>query len=147
MNDLDFDLIRPYTFAEIQEAIPRIISDDSFHLMMDYLFTEQEKDTVISNMKSAKTIHEFQVALTLPSVKSILAKTTNGISYSGFNNLTNENPNVFLANHRDIVLDSSILGAILTEANFKTPHITWGSNLMVTPLIVDFGKSNQMKLI
>ena len=144
MNDLDFDLIRPYTFAEIQEAIPRIISDDSIYLMMDYLFTEQEKDTVIANMKRAKTIHEFQVALTLPSVKSILAKTTNGISHSGFKNLTDENPNVFLANHRDIVLDSSILGAILTEADFKTPHITWGSNLMVTPLIVDFGKSNQM---
>ncbi len=144
MNELDFDLIRPYTFEEIQEAITRIIADNSFHLMMDYLFTTDEKERVITNIKSATNVHEFQIALTLASVQSILRKSTEGISHSGFGNISTDGAYVYLANHRDIVLDSSILGAQLLELGFKTPHTTWGSNLMVSPLIVDLGKSNQM---
>ncbi len=144
MDKLDFDLIRPYNFDEIQEAIPRMISDTSFHAMMDYLFTSEQKEDVIANIKSAKTVLEFQIALTLASVKSILRKTTGGITHSGFENIDTDKAYTYLANHRDIVLDSSILGAQLLELGFYTPHTTWGSNLMVSPLIVDLGKSNQM---
>lgn len=144
MKDLDFDLIRPYSFDEIQEAIPRIIADSSFHSMMDFLFTLEEKDTIIANMKKAKSIHEFQIALTLEAVQSILKKTSSGITNTGFHNIHKDNSYTFLANHRDIVLDSSILGEQLHKLGFDTPNTTWGSNLMVTPLIVDLGKSNQM---
>lgn len=144
MNELDFDLIRPYSFEEIQEAIPRMIADKSFHAMMDFLFTKEKKEVVISDMKNAKSVHEFQLALTLSSVQSILAKTTDGITHSGFDNINNDRAYVYLANHRDIVLDSSILGAQLLEFGLTTPHTTWGSNLMITQLIVDLGKSNQM---
>ena len=144
MDELDFDLIRPYNFEEIQEAIPRIISDRSFHAMMDFLFTPEQKENVITNIVGAKTVLEFQIALTLASVQSILRKTTDGVSHSGFDNIDTKKAYTYLANHRDIVLDSSILGAQLLELGFYTPHTTWGSNLMVSPLIVDLGKSNQM---
>jgi len=144
MEDLDFDLIRPYNFEEIQEAIPRLIADGSFHSMMDFLFTPEQKEVVITNMKKAQSVHEFQIAMTLPAVQTILRKTTNGISHSGFDNINKDVANVYLANHRDIVLDSSILGAKLYELGFDTPHTTWGSNLMASQMIVDLGKSNQM---
>ncbi len=144
MNELDFDLIRPYTFDEVQEAIPRMLKDPHFHSMTDFLFSKDEKARVIENIKKAKSIHEFQIALTLPCVEAIVKNTTESLSFKGIENLSREHSNVFLANHRDIVLDSSILGAILYRNGFETPQVTWGSNLMVTPLIVDFGKSNQM---
>jgi len=144
MDVLDFDVIRPYNFQEIQEAIPRILADTAFHHMLDYLFTPEKKDLVISNLSKAQNVHEFQIALTLSSINSIIEKSSNGVTYSGFENISNDNAYVYLANHRDIVLDSSILGVILLELGLKTPYITWGSNLMVSPLIVDLGKSNQM---
>ncbi len=144
MNVLDFDIIRPYNFQEIQKAIPRILNDSTFHLMMDYLFSPEIKEELISNLKAASTVHEFQLALTLPSIQSIIKKTSDGISYSGFENISKNGSYVYLANHRDIVLDSSILGTILSKLDLNTPYITWGSNLMVSPLIVDLGKSNQM---
>lgn len=144
MDELDFDVIRPYNEQEIQEAIPRIIADNTFHLMMDYLFKPEKKKLIISNLKRAKNVTEFQSALSLPAVLSILDKTTRGITYSGFENLNNNSSYTYLANHRDIMLDSSILGLLLHQFGFKTPQSTWGSNLMVSQLIVDLGKSNQM---
>jgi hypothetical protein len=144
MDEPNFDAIRPYNFQEIQEAIPRIISDPSFHSMTNYLFSAEKKEELLQNLKSVKTINEFQVALTLPAVQSIFEKTTDGINHSGFDNIDKTQSYVYLANHRDIVLDSSILGAVLLQLGFNTPKNTWGSNLMVSPLIVDLGKSNQM---
>ncbi len=144
MDEPNFDAIRPYNFQEIQEAIPRIISDPSFHAMTDYLFTKEKKKEVLQNLNKARTINEFQIALTLPAVQSIFDKTTDGIEHSGFENIDKTKSYVYLANHRDIVLDSSILGAVLLQLGFNTPKTTWGSNLMVSPLIVDLGKSNQM---
>lgn len=144
MDELDFDIIRPYNDTEIQAAIPRIIEDKTFHLMMDYLFSLEEKEQIISNFRGAKNVVEFQSSFTRHVVLAILNKTTKGITESGFENINNNTRYVYLANHRDIVLDSSLLGLMLLQLGFNTSQSTWGSNLMVSPLIVDLGKSNQM---
>ena len=144
MDKLNFDIIRPYNDTEIEEAIPRIMADNTFHLMMDYLFTPKKKERVLSDLKKVKNVTEFQRVFSLPVVLSILEKTSEGVSHSGFENLNKDEAYIYLANHRDIVLDSSILGEIHLRVGFKTHQATWGSNLMVSPLIVDLGKSNQM---
>ncbi len=144
MDDLDFDVIRPYNNEEIQAAIPRIIKDETFHLMMDYLFTPEKKEQVISDLSVVKNVSEFQKAFSLPVVLSVINKTTDGISHSGFENIDDNSSYVYMANHRDIVLDSSLLGAVHIEVGLKTHQATWGSNLLVSDLIVDLGKSNQM---
>lgn len=144
MENLDFDLIRPYNDQEVIEAIPRIIKDPKFHLMMDFLFKSEEKKDIVANILESKNSNDFQMSLTIKAVKRILKMTTDGISDSGFENLDHNKGYTFLANHRDIVLDSSILGLINHQYGNTTPQTTWGNNLMVSPLIVDLGKSNQM---
>ncbi len=144
MDEREFEKIRPYNDEEIRSAIPRILTDNAFHRMMDYLFTPEKKKIVISNVKKANNIIEFQRALTLEAVLSILDKTTGGITHSGFENINEPTNYVYLGTHRDIVLDSSVLGLVHLMLEFKVPKSVWGSNLMVSPLVVDLGKSNQM---
>jgi len=144
MNELDFDVIRPYNEQEIQDAIPRIIDDPTFQAMANYLFETEKKELVISNLRSAKNVTEFQRAFTLPAVLAILDKTTTGISHSGFDNINKHTQYTYLGNHRDIVLDSSIIGVMHLQVDLRPPQSAWGSNLMVSQLIVDLGKSNQM---
>jgi len=144
MDEHDFDVIRPYNDSEIQAAIKRIIADSTFHQMMDYLFTPEKKNIVISNIKKAKSVVDFQHAFSVSSIIAILEKTSEGMTYSGFDNIKNNDSYLFLANHRDIVLDSSIIGLAHYQNELKSPQATWGSNLMVSPLIVDLGKSNKM---
>jgi len=144
MNELDFNVIRPYKDNEIQSAIKRIIVDSTFHQMMDYLFTLEKKNLVISNMKKAKSVIDFQSAFSVPSIIAVLDKSSQGVTYSGFENIKSNNSYLYLANHRDIVLDSSIIGIAHYQNEIKSPQATWGSNLMVSPLIIDLGKSNKM---
>ncbi|MFK5856375.1 MAG: acyltransferase [Bacteroidota bacterium] len=144
MNELDFDIIRPYNDSETQAAITRILADNTFHQMMDYLFTPEKKELVIANIKKAKNVDDFQVAFSVFAVMAILDKTSNGVSFSGFEGIGSNKSYLYLANHRDIVLDSSIVGLSHYKNNIKSPQATWGSNLMVSQLIVDLGKSNKM---
>jgi len=144
MNELDFDVIRPYNDSETQAAIKRIIADNTFHQMMDYLFTPEKKELVLSNINKVKNVTEFQSAFSVPSIEAILEKTSMGMSYSGFENIVDGEAYLYIANHRDIVLDSSIIGIAHYRSKIKSPQATWGSNLMVSPLIVDLGKSNKM---
>ena len=51
---------------------------------------------------------------------------------------------MYLSNHRDIMLDASLLQNALLMNGFDTTEITFGANLMQGQLVIDIGKSNKM---
>lgn len=144
MPEDNFDLIRPYTDKEMQEAIPRIVNNPAYKPMMDYLFTEDQQNIITANVLKAKTISDFQKSYTLPCVSAIVGKTTTGATYSGLENIDNNKSFLYFSNHRDIALDSSILGMHLVNNGITPPAISWGSNLELSEFIIDLGKSNQV---
>ncbi|NJK84600.1 MAG: hypothetical protein HC906_00035 [Bacteroidales bacterium] len=79
-----------------------------------------------------------------PLIKSIADRTSQGISFSGFEGLERGKPYLFVSNHRDIVLDSAILQALLVDNGLDTSEITFGSNLMTDNFVIDLGKVNRM---
>jgi 1-acyl-sn-glycerol-3-phosphate acyltransferase len=79
-----------------------------------------------------------------PLVSSILKRTSDGLYVEGFEKLVPGIPYLFVANHRDIVLDSAILQVILFDRGHETTEITFGSNLMVNQFVVDLGRVNRM---
>lgn len=144
MSDNDFDAIRPYHQHEIPAALKRIANDPLFQQLMNYLFPVEAHDELRKKLLAAGNTDEFQLAFMLPVIKSIVVKTADNLSISGLENLSHDNPNVFIANHRDIILDSAILGLLLVENGFKTSEIAWGDNLILSKFIEDVGKSNRM---
>lgn len=144
MMEVDFDAVRPYNDDEVREAIPRILADPKFNAMMDYLFEPQKKQEIIEKLPEVEGVTDFQEILTLPSVEKILSDTTDGIHSSGYEHISPESHYIFVANHRDIILDSSILGLSHLKKGYRVTQTTWGNNLMINQLIVDLGKSNQM---
>lgn len=144
MSEPVFNEIRPYNNSEILEAIPRILANPQFQALLDYLFPPKQQEEIRDGLKKAKNVKDFQMALTLPAIEGIIKNTSSGLTSSGFENIDNENHYIFLANHRDIALDSSILGLSQLYHGIDPSQITWGNNLMLSQLIVDLGKSNQM---
>lgn len=139
-----FNEIRPYNNSEMLEAIPRILAHPQFQALLDYLFPPDQQKEIREGLKKAKDVKDFQMTLTLPAIEGIIKNTSSGLSSSGFENISNDNHYVFVANHRDIALDSSILGLSQLYNGIEPSQITWGNNLMLSQLIVDLGKSNQM---
>jgi hypothetical protein len=144
MAETNFDNIRPYTEVEAREAILRITGQREFKTILSYIFEEDLHEELIRKAREARTIHEFQYEFMKPLVEKILSNTSKGVSDSGFEKLTPDKPRLFVANHRDITLDSSILAALLVEHNYESCEFTWGDNLMVSPFVEDFGKINRM---
>jgi glycerol-3-phosphate O-acyltransferase len=49
-----------------------------------------------------------------------------------------------VSNHRDIMLDACLLQYVLYKNGHETSEITFGANLMSSPLVIDIGKANKM---
>ncbi len=144
MAEKNFDNIRPYTEGEAREAILRITGQSEFQTILDHIFEKDRHEELRQKARNAKTIHEFQYVFMKPLVEKILSNTSRGVSGSGFEKLSPDEPRLFVANHRDITLDSSILATLLVEHDYESCEFTWGDNLMVSPFVEDFGKINRM---
>lgn len=143
-NLQDFEDIRPYYDEEINPALKRITAVPEFGKILDFLFPEKKKEDIISNLLKINSALEFQKQFMHPLVNSIVHKTSKGLTTSGFDLLRPGTPYLFVANHRDIVLDSAILQVILLDFGHETSEITFGSNLMANQFIIDLGRVNRM---
>jgi hypothetical protein len=140
----EFEDIRPFNDNEINAALNRLTSYPQFKSVLKFLYPEAEHSKIITLLNNIHTAADLQSKFMRKLVFDVVEKTSTGFSVSGIENLSPDIPYLFIANHRDIILDSAILQAVLNKNNFPTTEITFGSNLMSFPLIVDFGKANRM---
>lgn len=140
----EFDDLRPYRDEEINPALHRITAVPEFARILSFFFPERKAEDIINELKGVHSALGFQQLFMHPLVYSIVGKTSAGLTYSGFSQLTAGTPYLFVGNHRDIVLDSAILQVLLLDNGHETSEITFGSNLMINQFIIDLGKVNRM---
>jgi len=78
------------------------------------------------------------------SIKKILQDTSSQLTYSGLDKLDKNIRYLFISNHRDIMLDSAIMQAILFETGMSTSEMAVGDNLITDPLLEDIARVNKM---
>lgn len=139
-----FDDIRPYMDAEVPDAMKRIASSDFFALMAAYVFPERSVEEVRKMVASITTVREFQHKVMYYVNEQVVKRSITELTYEGMDSLEKDRPYLFVANHRDIMLDASLLQNILVANGLETSEITFGANLMSPQLIVDIGRSNKM---
>ena len=145
MNDeRDYNDIRPYCDEEIPAAMQRIADSASFPLLASYVFPEADIAEVRERIKTIHTIEEFQSQVMFYMNAQVIKRTMTAFTYGGLEHLSRDTRYLFISNHRDIVLDSSLMQYVLYDNGFETSEITFGANLMQSQLIVDIGKSNKM---
>lgn len=140
----NYDHIRPYYDHEAYAVMQRIKSDPLFRKLAAFIWpgiTEQEIEEKSSRVRS---ISDFQMTFMNEAIQTIVARTSNGLSSSGFEKLDPGKAYLFISNHRDILLDSAILQVLLVKHRFPTSEITFGNNLTQEGFISDFGKINRM---
>jgi hypothetical protein len=142
--DQRFDDLRPYYDSEIPAAIERVVASPYLPAIASYLFPAKPLEEVRQLLQKSQTIHDFQKHIMLPAIHSIIDKTSDGLTHAGFEKLADGRNRMFVANHRDILLDAAVLQVLLFENGIDTSEITFGSNLMQGSLVVDIGKMNKM---
>ena len=144
MKSSQFDDIRPYYDEEIPAAMERIAKSQMFPLLATYVYPDKKIETVREMLKSFRTISDFQLETMRCVNEQVIARSISEFSYHGIERLDPNKRYLFVSNHRDIMLDSCLLQYILYKNGHDTTEITFGANLMSTPLIIDIGKSNKM---
>lgn len=139
-----FEDIRPYTDSEVKEAMQRIAVNPLMDVVAKFLFPKIPVEALKSQISKIKTTYDFQTTIMYMAMNSILDATTTGCGISGFEKLEKEGAYIFLANHRDIILDSGILQVKLHENGMVSSEMSFGSNLMINDFVIDIGKSNKM---
>ena len=144
MDTSIFDDIRPYYNDEIPSAMNRIADSELFPLIASYVFPNKNIEDVRRHIRSISTIDQFQHEVMSSVNEQIIKRSMTLFSYSGIERLDKSKRYLFVSNHRDIMLDSSLLQYVLHINGHETSEITFGANLMCHPLVIDIGKSNKM---
>lgn len=136
-----FDDIRPYNDLEAQEALKRIADAPEFKNMIAQSFPEadfKEIQTVFYNMKS---IQEFHDQFAYSFARKAINSSVDHLLLKGIEHIEKDKTYSYISNHRDIVMDALILQVYLIETINQLTEISFGSNLMMNPFIVDIGKT------
>ncbi len=139
-----FDDIRPYYPSEIPPAMQRITESEHFGILSQYIFPDKNIEDVKKMIRRIRTTDEFQINVMYAANQQIVLNSITDLSFDGLDQLDPQKSYLFVSNHRDIMLDSSLLQYILHRNGFRTTEITFGSNLMNPQLVVDIGKANKM---
>lgn len=148
-----FGEIRPYTDDEISAAMDRIAGSTSFPLLASYVFPDRNIDDVRSEVRSYKTIHDFQMGIMYWANRKIIKDSTASFTCGGMENVrpsalntssSIQNAYLYVSNHRDIMLDAALFQNVLVDNGHDTTEITFGANLMQGQIVIDIGKSNKM---
>lgn len=142
-----FDEIRPFYDNEVNEALHGIARDPMMKALMSFTFPDVDKQVWLEKLKNTHSISDFQHNFIYHTVSQILEKSSDGLTTSGFDQLDKNTPYLFISNHRDIVLDTSLLNLVLLEKGFIMTSSAIGDNLVQKSFLHVLAKLNRNFLV
>ncbi|MDO4783188.1 MAG: 1-acyl-sn-glycerol-3-phosphate acyltransferase [Capnocytophaga felis] len=125
-----FKSIRPYYDREVAEVLHKIKDHSFMKAMLGYGFPQFSEQERLELLCSCKSIFEFQTKIMYKVVKKAMEKSIAEFTHEGFDKLSPEKAYMFISNHRDIVLDTSLLNVTLHDYNLKMTASAIGDNLI-----------------
>ena len=142
-----FDAIRPFSDTEINDGILKVIDHPMMKALMNFCFPKVEDEIWKEQLKKTHSIRDFQCNFIYYGVKQVLEKSSDGLTTSGFEKLDKNTPYLYISNHRDIVLDTTLLNASLFENGKLMTSSAIGDNLVKRPFLKILAKLNRNFLV
>ena len=142
-----FDSIRPFYDAEINAAISSTVNHPMMKSLMNFTFPEVEDEVWKEQLKKTHSIRDFQCNFIYHSIKKVLSKSSDGLTTSGFENLEQNTSYLFISNHRDIILDTSLLNTCLFDHGLVMTASAIGDNLVQKAFLHILAKLNRNFLV
>jgi hypothetical protein len=143
----EFDDIRPYYEDEMASVTGRLLKDAQFQKVIKRVLPNVEWAEFEKAMLALKSRREFQHDLVIDFVLKITDRTAKLVNASGLENISNKEAYTYISNHRDIILDASILCTLLANNGFETTEIAIGDNLLLYPWIEDLVRLNKSFIV
>ncbi|SHF89417.1 Acyltransferase [Flavobacterium segetis] len=142
-----FDAIRPFYDSEINEALQDVINHPMMKALMNFSFPDVSEEVWKEQLRKTQSIRDFQCNVIYQSVQRVLEKSSDGLTTSGFENLEPNVSYLFVSNHRDILLDTTLLNTALFEHNLVMTASAIGDNLVKKSFLNTLAKLNRNFLV
>ncbi len=143
----NYDHIRPYHDQEVNAALLRAARHPMFKVLLQFTFPDYSQEQILEVLKTCHSIADFQEKVIYKSVSNLLDKSSEGFTQSGFSALSRKRSYLYLSNHRDIVLDTSLLNMTLIDHNLITTASAIGDNLVQKDFLMELSKLNRNFLV
>jgi 1-acyl-sn-glycerol-3-phosphate acyltransferase len=142
-----FDSIRPFYDTEVNEAIRSAVNHPMMKALMGFTFPEMDEEVWKNQLIKTHSIRDFQCNFIYQSVQKVLAKSSEGLTTSGFEKLEPNTSYLFISNHRDIILDTSLLNVALFDHGLVMTASAIGDNLVKKSFLKTLSKLNRNFLV
>jgi 1-acyl-sn-glycerol-3-phosphate acyltransferase len=142
-----FDTIRPFYDAEINEGIRSAVNHPMMKALMNFTFPDVDDSVWKEQLVKTHSIRDFQCNFIYHSIQKVLEKSSDGLTTSGFEKLESNTSYLFISNHRDIILDTSLLNACLFEHGLVMTASAIGDNLVKKAFLLTLSKLNRNFLV
>ena len=142
-----FDSIRPFYDSEVNEALKSLLHHPMMKAMMDFTFPEIGESTWKEQLSRTHSIRDFQINFVYQSIQRVLERSSEGLTTSGFEKLEPNTPYLFISNHRDIILDTSLLNVSLFDHGLVMTASAIGDNLVQKEFLLKLSKLNRNFLV
>lgn len=138
-----FDAIRPFYDAEVNEAIQSSLNHPMMKALMEFTFPGVDEEVWKDQLRRTHSIRDFQCNFIYKSLMKVLEKTSDGLTTSGFEKLRKNTAYLFISNHRDIILDTSLINASLFDHGLVMTASAIGDNLVQRNFLHTLSKLNR----
>ena len=142
-----FDEIRPFYDTEVNEGIRSCINHPMMKAIMNFTFPDVDENTWKAQLERTHSIRDFQCNFIYQSLKKVLEKSSEGLTTSGFETLDKNTSYLFISNHRDIILDTSLLNVCLFDHGLVMTASAIGDNLVQKDFLKTLSKLNRNFLV
>lgn len=142
-----YDDIRFFDDAEVNDGILSILNHPMMKALMSFTFPDDKEEDWKERLNNTHTIFDFQSKFIYHSIQNVLKKTSDGITTSGFEKLQKDTSYLYISNHRDILLDTTLLNSCLFENGLVMTASAIGDNLVKKSFLRVLAKVNRNFLV
>jgi len=142
-----FDHIRPLYDSEVNDAIHSVLHHPMMKALMSFTFPDTEDTVWMEQLKKTHSKRDFQVNFIYQAVQKVLQKSSEGLTTSGFEKLEKHTPYLYISNHRDIILDTSLLNVCLVDHGLTMTASAIGDNLVKKDFLSILSRLNRSFIV
>lgn len=141
-SGLDFSNMAPLSGEKAEVAMRELLSSRNWESDLAKLVPLEAAKSLVERWQQVQHASDFQSEVVKPFLDHLMSATTGGVTWNSRDGGLDQGM-LFLSNHRDIVLDPSLINVALMEAERGSTEIGIGSNLLSSDWIRDLVRLNR----
>ncbi|MGB1384920.1 MAG: hypothetical protein ACPG66_07380 [Flavobacteriales bacterium] len=138
----DFSDIAPLSGDEATQALTRLRESRDWVRDLSRMIPLKEAQRIRENWEGVSSVEGFQSEVVKTFLDSLMAATTDGVTWNAADGALDDGL-LYLTNHRDIVLDPSLVNVALLDHGRGSTEIGIGSNLLGSAWVNDLVRLNR----